>query len=95
MPKGFLPATGRLAHLSFPEGVRVDTGVRAGDAISPFYDPMIAKMIAQGPTRGAALREAARGARGDGGGGERHEPRVPEAAGATMRASRPGTWIRG
>jgi 3-methylcrotonyl-CoA carboxylase alpha subunit len=53
--KGFLPATGRLSHLSFPDGVRADSGVRAGDTISPFYDPMIAKIIVEGPTRGAAL----------------------------------------
>ena len=55
--KGFLPATGRIAHLSFPEDqVRVDAGVRAGDLITPFYDPMIAKMIAHGPTRAVALQ---------------------------------------
>ncbi|WP_135503471.1 acetyl/propionyl/methylcrotonyl-CoA carboxylase subunit alpha [Roseovarius aestuariivivens] len=53
---GFLPATGRLAHLSFPGGVRCDTGVRAGDEISPQYDPMIAKIITHGPTRAVALR---------------------------------------
>ena len=55
--KGFLPAIGRLTHLSFPEGVRVDSGVRAGDAISPWYDPMIAKVIAHGATREIALRK--------------------------------------
>ncbi len=52
---GFLPATGRLEHLWFPEGVRVDAGVREGDAIGPFYDPMIAKVIAHGADRAAAL----------------------------------------
>ncbi len=36
--------------------MRADSGVRAGDAISPFYDPMIAKIIAHGPTRAVALR---------------------------------------
>jgi 3-methylcrotonyl-CoA carboxylase alpha subunit len=55
VPKGFLPATGRLSHLAFPDGIRADSGVRAGDAISPFYDPMIAKIIVEGPTRRAAL----------------------------------------
>ena len=55
VPAGFLPATGRLAHLAFPEGLRADSGVRAGDAISPWYDPMIAKLIVHGPTRAAAL----------------------------------------
>lgn len=55
VPKGFLPATGTLAHLKFPEDVRADTGVRAGDEISPWYDPMIAKLIVHGPTREIAL----------------------------------------
>ena len=55
VPKGFLPSTGTLAHLRFPEGVRADSGVRGGDTISPFYDPMIAKVIVHGPTRDVAL----------------------------------------
>jgi 3-methylcrotonyl-CoA carboxylase alpha subunit len=56
--RGFLPATGTLHHLKFPESgpaLRIETGVRAGDAISPFYDPMIAKLVAHGPDRKAAL----------------------------------------
>jgi len=56
VPKGFLPATGRLSHLAFPQGVRADSGVRAGDEVSPWYDPMIAKVITHGPTRAVALR---------------------------------------
>ncbi len=60
VPKGFLPATGRLDHLVFPDGVRADTGVRAGDEISPHYDPMIAKIITHGPTRAVALAKLAR-----------------------------------
>jgi 3-methylcrotonyl-CoA carboxylase alpha subunit len=55
VPAGFLPATGTLTHLSFPDGARADTGVRAGDTISPWYDPMIAKIIVHGPTRAIAL----------------------------------------
>ncbi|WP_224814027.1 acetyl/propionyl/methylcrotonyl-CoA carboxylase subunit alpha [Hasllibacter sp. MH4015] len=55
VPKGFLPATGRLAHLQFPGGARADTGVRPGDEISPWYDPMIAKLIVHGATREIAL----------------------------------------
>ncbi|WP_181706139.1 biotin carboxylase N-terminal domain-containing protein [Chthonobacter rhizosphaerae] len=58
--RGFLPQTGRLDLLSFPEGVRVDTGVAAGDAVSHHYDPMIAKLIAHGPTRADALAALAR-----------------------------------
>ena len=58
--KGFLPAVGRLMHLQFPGGdIRVDAGVRAGDEITPFYDPMIAKVIAHGATRAEALSKLA------------------------------------
>jgi 3-methylcrotonyl-CoA carboxylase alpha subunit len=55
--RGFLPSTGKLVALSFPEGegVRVDSGVEQGGEISPFYDPMIAKVIAHADTRDAAL----------------------------------------
>ena len=63
VPAGFLPATGTLTHLAFPKGARADSGVRAGDAISPFYDPMIAKLITHGPTRGVALRRLAQALR--------------------------------
>src|SRR5438094_342713 len=54
--RGFLPATGILHGLHFPEPdvARVDTGVRQGDAVTPFYDPMIAKIIAWGEDRTAA-----------------------------------------
>ncbi len=55
VPKGFLPATGTLRHLQFPEQARADTGMRSGDVISPYYDPMIAKIITHGPTREIAL----------------------------------------
>jgi 3-methylcrotonyl-CoA carboxylase alpha subunit len=54
--RGFLPATGRLKHLSFPdESVRIDSGVRQGDEITPYYDPLIAKLIVHGASRSAAL----------------------------------------
>jgi 3-methylcrotonyl-CoA carboxylase alpha subunit len=53
--RGFLPAIGTLTHLAFPEDARADTGIRAGDAISPHYDPMIAKLIVHGPDRDTAL----------------------------------------
>ncbi|SDW89919.1 3-methylcrotonyl-CoA carboxylase alpha subunit [Albimonas donghaensis] len=50
--RGFLPQIGRLAHLALPDrAARIDSGVRAGDAITPHYDPMIAKIIATGATR--------------------------------------------
>lgn len=61
--RDFLPATGTLHIYRKPAGassfavsdVRVDDGVRAGDAISPFYDSMIAKLIVHGETREQAL----------------------------------------
>lgn len=56
---GYLPSTGRLEHLSLPESVRVDSGVEQGDDITAFYDPMIAKIIAHGPNREAALSKLA------------------------------------
>ncbi|WP_333714126.1 acetyl/propionyl/methylcrotonyl-CoA carboxylase subunit alpha [Yoonia sp.] len=56
VPAGFLPATGRIDHLVFPDTARIDTGVRAGDEVSPWYDPMIAKLTVHGANRAAALR---------------------------------------
>ncbi len=56
--KGFLPSTGKLIRLSPPAeslNVRVDTGVEEGDEITPFYDPMIAKLIVWDENRDAAL----------------------------------------
>ena len=52
--KGFLPSTGNLERFAPGDGVRFDTGVEQGAEISPFYDPMIAKVISHGETRGEA-----------------------------------------
>lgn len=52
---GFIPSTGRLQHVEFPDGVRIETGVESGSEISPHYDPMIAKLIAHGEDRSQAL----------------------------------------
>ena len=49
--KGFLPSIGRLEAFDLGDAVRIDTGVEEGADISPFYDPMIAKLIAHGDTR--------------------------------------------
>jgi len=61
--RGFLPSTGTLDFLSFPgattfnnSSIRIDSGVRQHDDISPWYDPMIAKVITHGPTRDAARK---------------------------------------
>ncbi|MCJ8054106.1 acetyl/propionyl/methylcrotonyl-CoA carboxylase subunit alpha [Shinella curvata] len=53
--RDFLPATGRLSVFDLPESARIDSGVRAGDVITPFYDPMIAKVITHGRSRAEAL----------------------------------------
>lgn len=63
VPKGFLPATGTLSHLEFPTQARIDSGVRAGDTISPWYDPMIAKLVVHGATREIALKQLERALR--------------------------------
>ena len=52
--RGFLPSIGRIVHWRMPEtapGVRIDTGFRAGDEVTPYYDPMLAKVIAWGADR--------------------------------------------
>ncbi|HET6642021.1 MAG TPA: biotin carboxylase N-terminal domain-containing protein [Gaiellaceae bacterium] len=54
-PRSFLPQTGRIERLRLPLGVRVDAGVEEGDEVGVAYDPMIAKLIAHGPTRDEAL----------------------------------------
>jgi acetyl/propionyl-CoA carboxylase alpha subunit len=54
-PRSFLPQTGRIERLRLPRGVRVDAGVEEGDEVVVAYDPMIAKLIAHGPTRDEAL----------------------------------------
>jgi 3-methylcrotonyl-CoA carboxylase alpha subunit len=56
--RGFLPSTGRLRHLAMPPPsaeIRIDIGIREGDVITPFYDPMIAKLIVHGSDRAHAL----------------------------------------
>ncbi|MBI1285905.1 MAG: 3-methylcrotonyl-CoA carboxylase, partial [Thiobacillus sp.] len=52
---GFMPDTGDIRALSVPHGVRFDTGVEAGDSISPHYDSMIAKLIVHRPDRSGAV----------------------------------------
>ncbi len=60
--RNFLPSTGTLVHLKLPQEnphVRVDTGVRQGDTVTPFYDPMIAKVIVHDRDRASAMRRMA------------------------------------
>lgn len=53
--RNFLPSTGSLHWVSFPRNVRVDSGVRTGSAVSPHYDPMMAKVVAHGGNRQQAV----------------------------------------
>src|SRR3954451_13590989 len=59
--RNFLPSTGKLAALEFPKGesLCIDTGVENGSVVSPYYDPMIAKVIAHGRDRSEALSRLA------------------------------------
>jgi 3-methylcrotonyl-CoA carboxylase alpha subunit len=57
--KGFLPSVGRLEFFELDGSVRIDTGVCQGSEISPFYDPMMAKMIAHDLDREGAIRSLA------------------------------------
>ncbi len=61
---GFLPSTGPLDRLRFPADVRIDSGVEEGGAVTPYYDPMIAKLIVHGTSRGEAAANLAAAARG-------------------------------
>ncbi|WP_108659751.1 acetyl/propionyl/methylcrotonyl-CoA carboxylase subunit alpha [Acuticoccus kandeliae] len=53
--QGFLPSAGRIAALRVPDGVRLDSGVETGDTVSPFYDPMMAKLIVHAADREGAI----------------------------------------
>jgi 3-methylcrotonyl-CoA carboxylase alpha subunit len=59
---GFLPSTGPLTRLRFPRGIRIDSGVEEGGEVSPYYDPMIAKLIVAAPNRPAAAAKLAKAA---------------------------------
>jgi 3-methylcrotonyl-CoA carboxylase alpha subunit len=63
--KNFMPFPGKLERFRLPsaEGLRVDAGYREGDTVTPFYDPMIAKVIAQAPTRDQARDKLAQALR--------------------------------
>ena len=56
----FIPSVGKINYLRLPDeggGIRIDSGIREGDAVTPYYDPMIAKIIAHGPNRDDALKK--------------------------------------
>jgi urea carboxylase len=55
--KNFQPSAGRLSAVEWPKAARVETWVEAGAEITPYYDPMLAKIIVRGKSRAAALRQ--------------------------------------
>ena len=59
-PETFLPSPGTLSALELPSGpgIRCDFGFDAGDALPPFYDPLVGKVIAAGSSRAEALERA-------------------------------------
>lgn len=62
--KNFMPSVGRIKTWRTPDavdGLRIDAGYRGGDAVSPYYDAMLAKVIAWAPTREAAIERLNRG----------------------------------
>ena len=77
---GFLPATGRVVGLRWPDGVRIDTGIREGDEVMDRYDPLLAKLIVHGADRSAALAAMRARARGNAGAGRPHQPGLPALA---------------
>lgn len=60
-PVTFMPAPGKIQTIEIPEGpdLRLDTGFRSGDTVTPYYDPLIAKLVVKGPDRPAAVRRLA------------------------------------
>ena len=54
---GFLPSIGKLDHFRLPKSLRVDSGVEEGDEVTPYYDPMLAKLISHGSSRQEAVRK--------------------------------------
>ncbi len=94
---GFLPSPGRILEMSLGAepahpGVRVDTGVAAGDSVTPFYDPMIAKLIVHAPTRAEAL--AALNRELDMRGGDRAEDQSQLSQGADAEPRGGGRGVR-
>ena len=94
---GFLPSTGRIIALELPagEGIRVDTGVEDGSEVTPFYDPMIAKVIAHARDAQRGARSAGRRTRPHHRCGTAQQRRLPRCALPRGRTFRAGTFDTG
>ena len=91
----YLPSVGRIAHLRWPracDGLRLDVGVEEGDEVSSFYDPMLGKLIAWGPSRAQAGARAAAGSRRARDRRRRHQSSVASERACRSRISRAGRW---
>ncbi len=75
--RDFRPSSGLLTNVTWPKDTRIETWVESGTEVSPFYDPMIAKIITTGTSREDALRQAQGVAGSDQGRGHRDQPRLP------------------
>jgi urea carboxylase len=62
--EGFRPSTGLLTEVRWADGVRIDTWVETGTEVTPYYDPLLAKLVAYGDTRAAAIDSLAAAVRG-------------------------------
>ncbi len=93
--KRFMPSTGPIVRFDTPasEGLRVDSGVEAGSVISPFYDSMIAKLIAYGADRPQAIARLARGAAGRRGRRAQDQRRLPARADRASGLRQRPRWI--
>ena len=90
--KNFMPSVGRIRTWRTPEavdGLRIDAGYREGDAVSPYYDAMLAKVIAWAPTRRGRDRAAQPRAGRDRRSRHRHQHSVPVGAGDASRRCAP------
>ena len=91
----YLPSVGRIAHLRWPEakpGLRLDVGVDEGDEVSPFYDPMLGKLIAWGESRSQAAGYVAQGARRARDRRRDHQSRAVGERARRCRSSRADPW---
>ena len=95
--RGFLPSTGPLVRFEphGGEGVRVDAGTEQGQAVSPYYDSLLAKLIASGPDRATAIARLAGALERTARGRAQDQHGLPARPARSIPRSRQAAWIRG
>ena len=88
-PRNFQPSAGQLSQVAWPRDARVETWVESGTEVTPYYDPMLAKIIVHGRDRAPALARIARRAGGVPHRRHRDQSRVPAAGLRRRRLSQP------